>query len=126
VQPQHVESVNRKRRKEGLREWSTKAATKTFASAYGSRRCSPQHVPPFRKTRRKGEMVLTKAYSLWLTIRERIEDEEGQAMVEYALILALVSIVSIIVLQALGVDIKGVFKTVQSSVSNANINGPTP
>jgi pilus assembly protein Flp/PilA len=71
-------------------------------------------------------MVLTKAYSLWLTIRERIEDEEGQAMVEYALILALVSIVSIIVLQALGVDIKGVFKTVQSSVSNANINGPTP
>jgi pilus assembly protein Flp/PilA len=71
-------------------------------------------------------MVLNKAYSLWLALRERIEREEGQAMVEYALILALVSIVSILVLQALGVDIKGVFKTVQSSVSNANISGPTP
>jgi Flp pilus assembly pilin Flp len=71
-------------------------------------------------------MVLNKAYSLWLALRERIEDEEGQAMVEYALILALVSIVSIVILQALGFDIKGVFKTVQSSVSNANISGPTP
>jgi Flp pilus assembly pilin Flp len=70
-------------------------------------------------------MVL-KAYSLWLGLRERIEREEGQAMVEYALILALVSIVSSLVLEALGVDIKGVFRTVQSSVSKANINGPTP
>jgi pilus assembly protein Flp/PilA len=79
----------------------------------------------FRK-QKEGEMVLNKAYSLWLTVRERLEREEGQALVEYALILALVSIVSILVLQALGVDIKGVFRTVQSSVSNANISGPTP
>jgi pilus assembly protein Flp/PilA len=66
------------------------------------------------------------AYRLWVALRERLEREEGQALVEYALILALVSIVSILVLQALGVDIKGVFRTVQSSVSHANVGGPTP
>jgi Flp pilus assembly pilin Flp len=50
-----------------------------------------------------------KAYLGWIALRERIEREDGQALVEYALILALVSIVSILVLQALGLDIKGVF-----------------
>ncbi len=63
-----------------------------------------------------------KAYRLWVALRERIEREEGQALVEYALILALVSIVSILVLQALGLDIKGVFQRVETAVSNA----PTP
>ncbi len=67
-------------------------------------------------------MLQYKAYSLWLAVRERIAREEGQALVEYALILALVSIVSILVLQALGLDIKGVFQRVETAVSNA----PTP
>ena len=63
-----------------------------------------------------------KAYSAWLAVRERIAREEGQALVEYALILALISIVSILVLQALGVDIKNVFKRVETAVSTV----PTP
>jgi pilus assembly protein Flp/PilA len=67
-------------------------------------------------------MLQYKAYSLWLAVRERIGREEGQALVEYALILALVSIVSILVLQALGLDIKGVFQRVETAVSNT----PTP
>jgi pilus assembly protein Flp/PilA len=66
-------------------------------------------------------LLQRKAYSLWLALRERMEREEGQAMVEYALILALVSIVSLIVLQALGLDIKGVFKTVESAVSGKGV-----
>jgi pilus assembly protein Flp/PilA len=57
------------------------------------------------------------AYRVWVALRERTRDEEGQALVEYALILALVSIVSIAVLQALGVDIKGVFQKVETAVS---------
>jgi pilus assembly protein Flp/PilA len=60
------------------------------------------------------------AYRLWVALRERLEREEGQALVEYALILALVSIVSIVVLRALGLDIQGVFQKVQSTVSDAN------
>ncbi len=63
-----------------------------------------------------------KAYLGWIALRERFEREDGQALVEYALILALVSIVSILVLQALGLDIKGVFQRVETAVSNA----PTP
>jgi pilus assembly protein Flp/PilA len=67
-------------------------------------------------------MLQYKAFSLWLAARERMAREEGQALVEYALILALVSIVSILVLQALGLDIKGVFQRVETAVSNT----PTP
>jgi pilus assembly protein Flp/PilA len=66
-----------------------------------------------------------KAYSLWIALRERAQRQEGQAMVEYALILALISIVSILVLQALGLDIKGVFKTVETAVSGTGA-APTP
>jgi pilus assembly protein Flp/PilA len=69
--------------------------------------------------------MLLKAHSIWLAIRERAEREEGQAMVEYALILALISIVSILVLEALGLDIKGVFKTVETAVSGTG-GAPTP
>jgi pilus assembly protein Flp/PilA len=70
-------------------------------------------------------MLRTKAYALYLAIRERVEQEEGQALVEYALILALISIVSILVLQALGLDIKNVFKTVETAVSGTG-GAPTP
>ena len=69
--------------------------------------------------------MLLKAHSIWLAIRERAEREEGQAMVEYAQILALISIVSILVLEALGLDIKGVFKTVETAVSGTG-SAPTP
>jgi pilus assembly protein Flp/PilA len=39
-------------------------------------------------------------------------DEEGQGLVEYALILALVSIASILVMTALGTSVGGVFQDV--------------
>jgi pilus assembly protein Flp/PilA len=49
-------------------------------------------------------MLFTKMY-LWVTsMRDR---EEGQALVEYALILALVSIVAIAALEALGTNVTG-------------------
>ena len=44
------------------------------------------------------------------------EEEEGQTMVEYALILALVSIAAIAVLTPLGTAISGVFTTVTGSL----------
>lgn len=44
------------------------------------------------------------------------EDEEGQTMVEYALILALVSIAAIAVLTPLGTAIANVFTSVTSSL----------
>jgi pilus assembly protein Flp/PilA len=44
------------------------------------------------------------------------KNEEGQAMVEYGLILALVSVVAIGALQLLGTNILGVFNTVAGDV----------
>ena len=45
--------------------------------------------------------------------------EEGQALVEYALILALVSVVSILALTALGTNISTLLQGIASTVAGA-------
>jgi Flp pilus assembly pilin Flp len=47
----------------------------------------------------------------------RVQREEGQAIVEYALILALVTITSIAALQLMGIDISRVFGNVNNRLS---------
>ena len=42
-----------------------------------------------------------------LVARLQVEREDGQAMVEYGLILALVSVVAIVALTAVGTDVQG-------------------
>ncbi len=54
-------------------------------------------------------------YLAGIVARLRREDQ-GQTMVEYALILFLVSIVSIIILTTLGVNIQGVFNTITGAL----------
>lgn len=56
-------------------------------------------------------------------LRSFLKDESGQGMVEYALIIALIAIVVIAVLTALGGSIKGVFKG-SSDVLNAVTTTP--
>jgi len=51
--------------------------------------------------------------SALVAVRDR---EEGQAMVEYALILALVSIAAIAVLPGLGTAVTGIFTSVTSAL----------
>jgi pilus assembly protein Flp/PilA len=51
-----------------------------------------------------------------LRLRDR---EDGQAMVEYALILALVSIAAIAVLKLIGTDVTAVFTTVDTALQGA-------
>lgn len=46
----------------------------------------------------------------------RIRREEGQAMVEYALILGLVSVVAIGALTLIGTDVNGVLTAVQTAL----------
>jgi pilus assembly protein Flp/PilA len=53
----------------------------------------------------------------WLQARAR--REEGQALVEYALILGLVSVVTIALLSALGNDIGSVLEKVTSALASA-------
>jgi pilus assembly protein Flp/PilA len=57
--------------------------------------------------------------SFFAAFAARTEREEGQALVEYALILGLVSVVAIALLQALGGDINSILSTVTSALSAA-------
>jgi Flp pilus assembly pilin Flp len=47
----------------------------------------------------------------------RLKSKKGQTLVEYALILAFISVVAISVLIALGNQVKGVFTTISSQLS---------
>ena len=47
---------------------------------------------------------------------EARDNEEGQALVEYGLILALVAVVAVVALQALGLNILGKFNTIISKL----------
>jgi pilus assembly protein Flp/PilA len=57
------------------------------------------------------------ATSLWA--RVLVRGEEGQAMVEYGLILALVSVVAIAALAAIGVEVDGAFKAIVTELEGA-------
>jgi len=63
--------------------------------------------------------TLNKAYLLSLDARTNAVREEGQALVEYALILAMIAVVTIAVLQALGVDVSKILDKVATSLSSA-------
>jgi pilus assembly protein Flp/PilA len=52
-------------------------------------------------------------------LRARLEREEGQALVEYALILGLVSVVAIALLSAVGGDITQLLARVTSALESA-------
>jgi pilus assembly protein Flp/PilA len=62
--------------------------------------------------------LYAKAYSLYAAVRDRMEDEEGQALVEYALILALIAVVTIAVLQAIGINVSKILDKVSTSLSS--------
>jgi len=62
-------------------------------------------------------MVFQKTYARLSFLRARLERQEGQALVEYALILALIAVVSILILNALGLNVSRVFNTVNTQLS---------
>jgi len=61
--------------------------------------------------------VQTKILSASAALRNRLDREDGQALVEYALILALIAVVSIAILTALGVNVSRVFNSVNTQLS---------
>ena len=54
-----------------------------------------------------------------LAARVQTEREDGQAMVEYGLILALVSVVAIVALGAIGTDVNAVFGNIRDALAAA-------
>ena len=63
-------------------------------------------------------MMFFKAYEMLTVLRARLERQEGQALVEYALILALIAIVSIAVLKLIGVNVSRVFTGVNNQLNS--------
>ncbi len=53
------------------------------------------------------------------TLSRRLKNKKGQTLVEYALILALISTVAIAVLITLGSNLKGVYSKIDSVMSSA-------
>ena len=62
--------------------------------------------------------IYAKAYGLYASVRDRMTRDEGQALVEYALILALIAVVTIAVLQAIGVNVSKILDKVSTSLSS--------
>lgn len=58
-------------------------------------------------------------------MKEFMNNEEGQGMVEYGLILALVAVVVIAALTALGDGINGIFGTVTDQLGGSSSGGTT-
>jgi pilus assembly protein Flp/PilA len=53
----------------------------------------------------------------WQMLRERMREQKGQGLVEYALIIVLVAIAVVVAITALGAQITKVFETVTTKLS---------
>lgn len=62
--------------------------------------------------------LVNKAHLAFLDARAELAREEGQALVEYALILALIAVVTIAVLQAIGVNVSTILNKISTSLSS--------
>ena len=60
--------------------------------------------------------ILRKYAALTLRKDAMVNDEEGQGLVEYALIIALVSIACVVALGLLGTGINGIFTSITGSL----------
>ena len=58
-----------------------------------------------------------RAYLAAITLRDSVrERQEGQALVEYALLLSLIAVVSIVILGVLGHQVSRIFSTISSQL----------
>jgi Flp pilus assembly pilin Flp len=68
------------------------------------------------RRRTKVEMLRSLPIRAYLAVAALRDREEGQALVEYALLLSLIAVVSIGVLTALGKSVSGIFSSVNHSL----------
>lgn len=61
----------------------------------------------------KVQSLTSRVYLVAAALRDR---EEGQALVEYALLLSLIAIVSIGVLAALGTNVSNIFSSINQNI----------
>ncbi|MFP5234258.1 MAG: Flp family type IVb pilin [Acidobacteriota bacterium] len=63
--------------------------------------------------------TLLKLYIKFQDLKSKLQDEEGQDLVEYALIVALISLAAVVGMQALAGDINTAFNTVGNKLSTS-------
>jgi Flp pilus assembly pilin Flp len=64
-------------------------------------------------------LVFGKRKQMMKNLNQRLKSKNGQTLVEYALILAFISVVAIAVLISLGTQIKGTFTKITSALASA-------
>ncbi|WP_249226699.1 Flp family type IVb pilin [Alicyclobacillus mengziensis] len=57
-------------------------------------------------------------FKLWMMVQKVLQKEEGQSMVEYGLIIALIAVVVIAALVVLGPTIRNLFTSVNTTLAN--------
>ena len=62
------------------------------------------------------EMAKSISMRLYLALTSLRDGEEGQAMVEYALILALVSVAAVGILSVLGTSVSSIFSSINADL----------
>jgi pilus assembly protein Flp/PilA len=65
-----------------------------------------------------GIATMIRSTTEWLRVAHRRDDDErGQGMVEYALVLVLIAIVVIVILQVVGAQVNNVFSNVNNGLA---------
>ncbi|HET7737367.1 MAG TPA: Flp family type IVb pilin [Tepidiformaceae bacterium] len=62
-------------------------------------------------------MSKIKNWALRKAIAVQTRDEEGQGLVEYGLIIALIALVVVVALTAVGTDVNGIFEEISTTLS---------
>lgn len=63
--------------------------------------------------------TMLKLYIKFQDLKSKLQDEEGQDLVEYALIVALISLAAVAGMSALATDINSAFNTVGGKLSTS-------
>jgi pilus assembly protein Flp/PilA len=63
---------------------------------------------------------IRQLYRWSVAVRERLVRQEGQALIEYALILGLIAVLTVGVLQAIGTNVSGLLNQISSSMSSVS------
>jgi Flp pilus assembly pilin Flp len=71
-------------------------------------------------------IITTLIGALVVRATELRDSEKAQGLVEYALVVALIAVVSILVLKALGVDVFSALDTTQKNFTGSTPATPTP
>jgi pilus assembly protein Flp/PilA len=68
------------------------------------------------RRRKQVEMLRSLPLRAYLAVQGLRDREEGQAMVEYALLLSLIAVVSIVILTALGNNVSRIFSSINHAL----------